>query len=53
MAKLRSAGVDCFRYLLDNPLPMIAAYGKETGVIATKIAAFVRGTRVHGLRFWL
>ena len=53
MAKVRSAGVDCFRYLLDYPLQMIAEVGKETGVVATKIAALVRGTRLHGLQLWL
>ena len=40
-AKLRSAGVDVFRYVLDNPLVMLADFGWETGVHATKVAAQV------------
>jgi hypothetical protein len=44
VAKLRSAGVDCFRYVLDNPLVLISAIGWETGVNATRIAVQVRGT---------
>ena len=43
VAKLRSAGVDSFRYLLDHPLAFVADLGIETGVAATKIAALVWG----------
>jgi hypothetical protein len=41
--KLRSAGVDCFRYCLDHPLVLFKEFGSETGVTATKIAALVWG----------
>lgn len=41
--KLRSAGVDCFRYLLDHPLTMWSELGLETGLNATRIAAQVWG----------
>ena len=41
-AKLRSAGVDIFRYLLDNPLVLLADLGWETSIHATKVAALVR-----------
>jgi hypothetical protein len=44
VAQLRSAGVASFRYLLDNPLSLLGAFGVETGVQATRIAAVVRGT---------
>ena len=43
IAKLRSAGVDAFRYMLDHPLIMMADMGYETGSIATRIAAIVWG----------
>lgn len=43
MDKLRSAGVDCFRYCLDHPLVLFKEFGSETGVTATKIAALVWG----------
>jgi hypothetical protein len=39
--KLRSAGVDSFRFLMDNPLVQIGDIGLETGAIATRIAAQV------------
>ena len=42
--KLRSAGVDSFRYLIDNPLVLWEVAGLETGVRATQIAARVRIT---------
>ena len=42
VAKIRSAGVDSFRFMLDNPLVLMADFGFETGVSATKIAALVR-----------
>lgn len=41
--KLRSAGVDSFRYMLDHPL-FILDTGWDTGVHATRIAALVRTT---------
>jgi hypothetical protein len=41
--KLRSAGVDALRYLLDHPLEAMAAVGAETGNQATRIAALVWG----------
>ena len=47
--KLHSAGVDQFRYLLDNPLVFAAAFGLETGSQATKIAALVWGRDDGGL----
>ena len=31
-AKLRSAGVDAFRFLLDNPLVLAGKFGMDTGV---------------------
>ena len=43
IAKLRSAGVDCFRYVLDNPLVQIQDLGLDTATNATRIAAQVRG----------
>ena len=43
VAKLRSAGVDAFRFMLDNPLIMLGDLGYETGSIATRIAAIVWG----------
>ena len=42
VSKLRSAGVDSFRYLLDHPLVCFAI--TDTSVQATRIAALVRGT---------
>ena len=42
IAKLRSAGVDAFRYVLDHPLVMMGDLCYETGPIATRIAAIVR-----------
>ena len=44
MEKLRSAGKDGFRHMLDNPLTHIGDMGFETGMQGTKIAALVRGT---------
>lgn len=41
VAKLRSAGVDTVRYLLDNPLEQL--FGLGTGITATRIAAEVWG----------
>lgn len=41
--KMRSAGVDSVRYLLDHPLVQVDALGMETGVTATRIAALVWG----------
>jgi hypothetical protein len=41
-SKLRSAGVDSFRYMLDHPLAHVASMGMETGIQGTKIAALVR-----------
>ena len=53
--KLRSAGVDSFRYLLDHPLVLWADVGAETGNQATSIAALVWGRdddgAQAGLRF--
>eukprot|EP01043_Picozoa_sp_COSAG02_P068075 COSAG02_NODE_11171_length_1777_cov_2.868892_1_plen_409_part_00 len=40
--KLRGAGADSFRYLLDNPLVNLPSVGFETGSQATRIAAMVR-----------
>ena len=40
--KLRSAGVDSFRYLIDHPLINLPSIGFETGSQATRIAAMVR-----------
>lgn len=40
--KIRSAGVDCFRYMLDHPLVMYGEIGLETGASATRIAALVQ-----------
>ena len=40
--KLRSAGVDSFRFLLDHPLVHWVCFGIETGVTATRVAAQVR-----------
>ena len=53
VAKLRRAGVECIRYLLDNPLSMIASLGLASGVQATKIAAMTwgRDDDVGGLSF--
>ena len=42
VAKLRGAGVDIFRYVLDHPLVNMADNGMETSVHATRIAALVR-----------
>ena len=44
ISKLRSAGVDAFRYVLDHPLLMMGDLGYETGSVATRIAALVRCT---------
>ena len=41
VAKLRSAGVDSFRYLLDHPLVLSVDLGVTTPVTATRIAAQV------------
>ena len=43
VAKLRSNGVESFRYLLDHPLVLVEVLGQETGVSATTIAALVWG----------
>lgn len=43
-AKLRSAGVDSFRYILDNPLVQAAGAGMVTTQTATRIAALVWGS---------
>jgi hypothetical protein len=43
VAKLRSGGVGAVRYLIDNPLVVMAKTGTETGVQATRIAALVWG----------
>jgi hypothetical protein len=55
IAKLRAAGVDCFRYLLDNPLVTLASMYMETGANATRVAALVWGRdddlELHGLAF--
>eukprot|EP01052_Picozoa_sp_SAG31_P033802 SAG31_NODE_3867_length_3800_cov_23.537422_4_plen_171_part_00 len=48
VAKLRSAGVDCFRYLLDNPCVLLRPVGWESGVHAVKIAAQVWGRDDEG-----
>jgi hypothetical protein len=42
-AKLRSAGVDSFRYLLDHALVQGKSVGIESSVMATKVAALVWG----------
>jgi hypothetical protein len=41
--KLRSAGINSFRYVLDHPLAMAADFGVETSVHAVRIAALVWG----------
>jgi hypothetical protein len=43
IAKLRGAGAEMFRYLLDHPLENFPQLGYETGQRATKIAALVWG----------
>jgi hypothetical protein len=43
IAKLRSAGISSFRYVLDHPLAMAADFGVETSVHAVRIAALVWG----------
>lgn len=43
MDKLRSAGVDAFRYILDHPLVSIRCLGNESTNQATSIAAMVWG----------
>eukprot|EP01050_Picozoa_sp_SAG11_P005348 SAG11_NODE_372_length_10036_cov_8.820871_10_plen_347_part_00 len=43
IAKLRGAGLDSFRYLLDHPLSLWKVMGMETAVLATRIAALVWG----------
>lgn len=43
IAKLRSAGVDSFRYVLDHPLIAFASFHLETATTATRLAALVRG----------
>ena len=43
-AKLRSAGVESVRFLLDHPLVQLADIGLETGVTTTGIAALVWGS---------
>jgi hypothetical protein len=49
VAKLRSAGVDSVRHLLDNPLVQMSSMGLETGVSATKVAVMVWGRDVSEL----
>ena len=50
--KLRNAGVDAFRFLLDNPLFNWEQFGMETGVQGAKIAALVWGkSENEGLTF--
>ena len=46
VAKLRSAGVDSFRYLLDHPLVLWRDMGMETSIQATRIAAQIWGRDV-------
>lgn len=43
-AKLRSAGVDSFKYILDHPLVQAADIGMVTTQTVTRIAAFVWGS---------
>ena len=43
ITKLRGAGAEVFRYLLDHPLDNFAQLGHDTGVKATKIAALTWG----------
>lgn len=43
-AKLRSAGVDSFRYILDHPLVQNEEIGLVSTVTVTRIAAFVWGS---------
>ena len=43
-SKLRSAGVDSVRFLLDHPLVQIQDIGLVTGVTTTRIAALVWGS---------
>jgi hypothetical protein len=52
-ARLRSAGKDAFRYLLDHPLVQLGEMGFSTGPTGTKIAALVwgRDDDAGGLRF--
>ncbi len=53
ITKLRSAGVDAFRFMLDHPLIMMGDLAYETGSQATRIAAIVWGKDddAGGLRF--
>jgi hypothetical protein len=48
VSKLRGAGSDAFRYLLDHPLSMLGDLGYETGSQATRIAALVWGRDEDG-----
>ena len=50
--KIRSAGVDAFRFVIDHPLVQIGDAGHASGVTATKVAAIVRTHFAHvcGLR---
>jgi hypothetical protein len=41
--KLRSAGVDAFRFILDNPLAYLRVLGLETAPTAVRVAALVWG----------
>ena len=42
VSRLRSAGVDAFRFVLDNPLALFDELGMHTSVNAINIAAAVR-----------
>ena len=46
ITKLRSSGIGAFRYILDNPIVLMASIGYETSIQATKIAARVRSLRL-------
>jgi hypothetical protein len=43
VAKLRSAGVDSLRYMLDHPLVTLGDFGQGSGAQATRVAALVWG----------
>ena len=49
--KIKSAGVESFRYLLDHPRSNLDDIGLETGFQATKIAALVWGRDDDGVKF--
>ena len=48
ISRLRSAGVDAFRFVLDHPLALLGEIGMETGMHATNIAAAVWGKDEDG-----